>query len=138
MTLRRASLAACVLLLPLAATAAQMKPGKWQITTSTERPGLPYPMPPVSFTHCYTKEDVAKTEGIPTKSAEQKNCKVSDIKRVGDTITWKVACSGRHPLAGTGSMTIGSESYTAVTKYKMPNRQMTQRSSGKRVGNCDQ
>jgi hypothetical protein len=94
-------------------------------------------MPPVSFTHCYTKEDVAKTEGMPTKLAEQRNCKVSDIKRVGDTITWKVACSGRHPLTGTGSMTIGSESYTAVTKYKMP-QEMTQRTSGKRVGNCDQ
>jgi hypothetical protein len=35
-------------------------------------------------------------------------------------------------------MTIGSDSDTAVTKYKMPNQEMTQRSSGKRVGNCDQ
>jgi hypothetical protein len=42
----------------LFAASPDMKTGKWQVTMKMEMEGAPFPMPPVVYTQCITKDDL--------------------------------------------------------------------------------
>lgn len=46
-----------------------------------------------------------KGEAQPEKMSQDKNCKVTDQRKVGNTYTWKMACTGRDAMTGEGQMT---------------------------------
>jgi len=55
-----------------------MKPGKWEITTQMDMPGMQ--MPPRTFTKCVTKEDAANVENAIPRGRNDSSCKISDVK----------------------------------------------------------
>lgn len=46
-----------------------------------------------------------KGETQPEKMSQDKNCKVTDQRKVGNTYTWKIVCTGRDAMTGEGRMT---------------------------------
>ena len=129
-----------LIILPLGTALAEpdLNPGKWEITTKTEMvgvPGMAGMIPPVTHTQCLTKGEL-----VPQSVEASKECKISDIKEDGDTISWKMTCSGKNGhMEGTGSVTYKGDTMTGKINMVMKGAGMEIKNtiSGKRVGNCD-
>ncbi|HJW94388.1 MAG TPA: DUF3617 family protein [Thermoanaerobaculia bacterium] len=136
MNLRKLSLAAAALTLFALPTfaASPQKPGNWQITMEME--GTPVKMPPMTFTHCVTKEDTENPENAVPKGRQNANCKVSDFKVDGNKVSWSVKCEGKQPVDGHGELTFDGDSYSGWSKMKMGENEITTKMSGKRLGDC--
>lgn len=124
---------------PASAAPAAMQPGLWEITMKMEMPGMPIAMPPQTIQHCYTKKDLEDGKNTVPQS-EDKNCKITDYKIQGNTVTWSVICTGENAMSGSGTMTMAATSYSGMIKAKMKEggqtMEMTQRLAGKRLGEC--
>lgn len=136
MTIRRTLLA--VLVLALATTvfaASPQKPGKWQITMQMDMPGMPVKMPPVTTSHCVTEEDVKNAESA-VPQGPSKDCKVSDLKIEGNTVSYKIECP-KQKMSGSGKVTYSDESFDGVMKMQVRDQEMTTKMTGKYLGACD-
>jgi len=127
------------------ATAAQaetMKPGLWEITSQMSGGNMPK-MPAVSAAQrkqmeamgiklpgaagapmvvtakrCVSKEEAGKR--LPPQGEEDRNthCEQKDVKTSGNTVTWKIECTGARKMSGAGSMTWqGPERYTGESTF---------------------
>lgn len=122
----------------LGIAAPTMKPGLWEITTSMEGAGMPASMPPTKIKHCYRAEDLKDLRNtVPEKNS---NCKVSNWKESGNTVTWNMACTGEHAMTGSGRITYSGDSYAGTNKMTMSHggqkMTMSQKYNAKRVGDC--
>src|SRR5512135_2093179 len=82
------SVLACSILWGTAAFCApNLQDGLWEITTSTEMKGMPAGMmKPMTRTTCLTQKD-----SVPERPVKSE-CKMSDMKSTGNTVTWTVTC----------------------------------------------
>jgi hypothetical protein len=137
MKVRAIALVAGVLLLApvMAGAATPQKAGKWQVKMTTEIPGMPFKMPPITTTVCLTEEDVANPEKSLPKDPKS-DCKVSDYKIDGSTVSWTMACP-KQKITGEGSITYDSESYSGQMKMNMDGTEMSQKYEGKYLGTCE-
>lgn len=124
----------CALVVTFPAAAKNMKPGKWQISVQTEMPNAPVTPPPMSFTKCITPQEAQSNE--PPKMSRDNDCKVSDLKVDGNTVSWKVTCE-KMGATGEGSVTYNSDSYSGALKLKVHDMDMTTKFTGKYLGDCD-
>src|SRR5947208_9955421 len=115
-------IAAAALLVPLAAGAAPMKPGKWTVTMQMDMPGMPMKMPPMTFSKCVTKEEAENPQ--PPKQRQDADCKISDYKLDGNTVTWTMTCDKRN-MSGKGKITYSGESYDGSMQMKMGEQEMS-------------
>lgn len=154
-----------VLLAAFAAGNAQaMKPGLWEVTTQMSGDNMPK-MPALSeaqrrqmeargirmpagadgamrvaVKHCVTKEQAERRTPPQSDQDARNRCEQKDVKQSGNTVTWKVECSGERKMSGSGSMTFqGEEGYTGESVFTMqdPKRgpmTMRQNYSGKWLG----
>jgi len=125
-------LGAAALALPM--FAGPMKAGKWSMTIQTEMPGMPMKMPPVTVETCVTPEQAEHPE--PPKQRANSDCKISDYKLDGNTVTWKMVCAKQN-MTGDGKITYSGESYTGEMHMLMGEHEMSAKYTGKRVGDCD-
>ena len=132
--LRVAAMILVPLLWPLAAVAQDKE--LWEVTTKMDMPGMPMAMPAQIQRVCLSKarkddDLIPKTEG----------CRVSDVKRAGNKVTFNVACTGADPMAGAGEINSTPASYDGRMrlKGKMGDQtmEMSHTFSGKRVGDCN-
>lgn len=111
-------------------------PGKWEITTTTEMTGVPgMKIPPVTHTQCFEKGDI-----VPQSEEGSEECSVSDIRIDGNTVSWKIACSGQNGgMSGTGEATYAGDTMKGTMIMIMPGAGMkiTNTLRGKRIGSCD-
>ncbi len=128
----------------LAATAHAMKPGLWEITSQMSGGGMPaMPAMPeaqrkqmeamgikmpgaaggamsVVVKHCITKEQAEKRQPPQSDEDRKQKCEQKDVKTSGNTVTWKIECTGERKMTGTGSMTYqGEESYKGESTFTM-------------------
>jgi hypothetical protein len=131
------SMAAAVI---LTAQPSPMRPGRWEITMQMQMPNMPMQMPPTTTTQCVTEEQLKKdpSAGLPSGPQGPNACKVSDYKLVGDTVSWKMACSGPQAMNGDGEMTFKGDSYAGTMKMTSPQGAMSMKLAGKRTGECTQ
>jgi len=126
----------------LAATAHAMKPGLWEITSQMSGGGMPaMPAMPeaqrkqmeamgikmpgaaggpmtVAVKHCVTKEQAAKRQPPQSDEDRKQKCEQKDVKTSGNTVTWKIECTGERKMTGSGSMTWqGEESYKGESTF---------------------
>ena len=114
--------------------------GNWQVTMETQMPGMPTGMPPTTMTQCISKAEAAD----PTKMVPQgqgrgamSNCKATDYKASGNTVTWSVQCDGPNPVAAEGEFVYSGDTYASTMKMNMGRSGvMTMKTNGKRLGDC--
>ncbi len=116
--------------------AQQMREGKWEITVKAEMSGVPVPMPAQTMTVCID----AKNQGKPPIAADS-SCKFSNQKSSGNTMSWKMQCSGETKLSGDGVLTFNGDSYSGSANMKMDmgdGESMTMKNTyaGRRLGGC--
>lgn len=114
----------------------QLRPGLWEITMQNTRDGIAQQMPKLTpqqqaqmekmgikmpaaggmtIQTCLTKAQVERNEPPKPRDDARQKCEQTDFKRSGNTVRWKMVCSGEHPLSGTGSMTMQSpEAYSST------------------------
>lgn len=111
--------------------------GRWEVTMEMDMPNMPMKMPPMKTVQCVTKEQVDDPNQLP-KGAQEKNkdCKVSDYKVTGNTVTWTMTCTGKNAMTGTGEMTYSADSYEGSMKMKTATGEMAMKYTGKRLGDC--
>jgi hypothetical protein len=111
-----------------------MKPGKWEVTTQMDMPGMQ--MPARTFTKCVTKEEAENAENSVPRGRQDAACKLSDVKVEGNTISWKMNCPERQ-MTGEGKATYEGDTYTGEMHVKSADHEMTIKYTGKRLGDCD-
>ncbi|TET92310.1 MAG: DUF3617 family protein [Desulfobacteraceae bacterium] len=115
-----------------AASGPNMKEGLWEITTKTKMPGME--MPPMKHTQCITKNDL-----VPQSSQPGQECKITETKVIGNTVTWTMQCKTQDgEMKGTGKITYSGDSFEGTIIISMPqaNMKITTHISGKRIGDC--
>jgi len=125
---------AFVYLLPFTPFAsAQGSDDQYDVTMKMQMAGMA--MPPISQRLC-VKKGGSDGDFIP----RQENCRVSDTARTGSRLTFKIACAGSSPMAGTGDFTFSATGYNGQIrmKGKMEGQdvEMTQAIDARRVGGC--
>lgn len=112
-----------------------LKPGKWEITTETEMPGMPMQVPPVTHTQCMTLDDM-----VPQNSQSGQECQISNINVSGDTVTWTIVCTNQGgTMEGKGEICYKGDQMHGTMEMVMKGQgmRMTSRIKGRRIGNCD-
>ena len=115
-----------------AASGPNIKEGLWEITTKTKIPGME--MPPMKHTQCITKNDL-----VPQSSQPGQECKITETKVIGNTVTWTMQCKTQGgEMKGTGKITYSGDSFEGTIIISMPqaNMKITTHISGKRIGDC--
>jgi hypothetical protein len=129
-----AALVVMTAVMPAAAAENPQKPGKWKIAMQMEMPGIPIKIPPVNFEVCLTEEDLKDPQkSVPTDP--KSDCKVSDYKIDGDTVSWTMNCP-KQKMTGSGEITFDDESYTGSMKMKVGEQEMGTKYTGKWLGTC--
>jgi len=124
-------------LLPAAVLAADnaMQPGMWEYQMKMEMPGMPMQMPPQTFQHCMTKQDVDKGE-YGRNPRDKSDCKVANMKRDPGKVSYDVVCTGEHAGKGHFDFTMTPTTLTGGGTMDMEGHSMKQTFSAKRVGDC--
>jgi hypothetical protein len=90
-------------------------------------------MPGMKTNSCIAKDGAYK----PGDDKNNKNCTTTDYKVSGNTVTWKMKCTGKDAMTGSGEMTKTADAMKGVFKMATQGMDMTQTMDGKRVGTCD-
>ena len=109
-----------------------MNEGLWEITSEVKMPGMS--MPPSTHTQCITKDDL-----VPQKTQPGQECEVTNVQHKGNTVTWKMECSGQGgAMTGTGRITYNGDSFVGQIKMTIPGQSMkiTTHMKGRRIGDC--
>jgi hypothetical protein len=113
--------------------AAQGKDDLWETSSKIDMPGMPMAMPAQVNRVCLGKN--RKDEDLIPR---QENCRVTDSKRTGNRLTYRMECTGSDPAVIVGDLTLGNNSYEGQMKMTMTktNDTMNMALSGRRVGDC--
>jgi hypothetical protein len=107
----------------------------WDVTMKMEMPGMPMAMPAQTHQMCL-KKDRKGEDAIP----KQENCRTTDVRTVGNKVTFAMECTGKDPMTGRGEITSTPTAYDGRMQVKSTRRgeemEMTQTFSGKKVGAC--
>ena len=121
----------------IANAAPNMHQGKWEVTTKMEMQGMPMEMPPVKATVCLTDNDV-----VPQKAEKDQDCRMISSKVEGNTVTWVMQCRDKrgNTIDSKGKITYRGESFEGHAEMDMSGKDgrhhMSQKMSGKRIGDC--
>lgn len=106
----------------------------WNMTTRMEMAGMPGQTFP-------SQACMKKGQSQPDKMSQDKNCKVTDVRTVGNKTSWKVVCSGRDAMSGTGEITRTRDSMDGRIRLQGKSggetMDMTMVLSGKLAGGCN-
>jgi hypothetical protein len=110
--------------------------GEWEITSKMEMEGMPMVMPPVKTTMCLNTK-----EAVPQKPAKNQECKMISNKIEGNTVTWVMQCKGKYGTTDSkGRITYKGDSFDGKVIMNMTDeegtRKMTQKMTGRRIGDC--
>lgn len=132
----RAALSLAVLALACAPALAQEKGNEYEVTVKMEMKGMPMAMPPRTTKVCVAKN--GKDESyVPMRSGS--DCRITDSRKSGNTLSYKMECSGKDPIVGEGEVTYAADSYSG--RMHMVGKgeggfDMTQTYSGRKIGEC--
>ena len=113
---------------------ADIDPGNWEITATTELPGV---REPTSFkqTRCLTADD-ARDPSRLFGSSPGAGCQFVNRNDTGSVFTFEVACDLPQPVRGSGSVRYGRDSLDGELEIKIDNFATRSRISGRRLGGC--
>jgi hypothetical protein len=125
---------------PALARQSPIREGKWEITMEMDMPGMPMKMPPMTITQCITKEEAEDPSKLVPKNPQDKgsDCKMSDYKMTGSTISWTMKCETPEPMTGKGEITFSGDTYEGSMTMSTQRGDMAMKYKGKRLGDCSQ
>lgn len=115
-------------------------PGEyWEINSKMEIPGMPFAMPATTSKVCLAKGG----ENDPRNTSGDKDCQVTDVKTIGNKVSWKARCvHDGEVMTGKGEQTTTAKGYTG--KMQLSGKSggedvsMNMAFSGQRIGGtCD-
>jgi hypothetical protein len=116
---------------PLPAHAAADTGDLWEDTIEMNLPG--FPARPQVHKRCSARG----VDAVPMADKD-KHCTLSDVRRSGGTMAWKMSCAGNPPTTASAEMVYeGTERYRGTMTMNADGRTMTMKMSGKRIGECD-
>lgn len=121
------------------AAAPNVKEGLWEVTARVEEPKDRASTRPTTVQHCITEKDLQNPQKI-VPGGDAGSCEIKDQKTQGNVVSWTIACNGKTPMTGSGSITFSGMTYTGQSTLKV-NRSdgavnVTVRYDGKYVGPC--
>lgn len=93
------------------------KEGEWSVSYRMEVVGMPFPMPPITArkTMCLNKNNY-----VPDNSQQGQECKISDQKVNGNTVTWTMRCRAQErTIEGFGKITYQGDRYDGAMDAKL-------------------
>lgn len=130
----RTPLLALLAAVPAAALAAEPKaePGVyWEQTVEMQMMG--FSMPPQTAKVCMPK---AAWDRPPKAGDGDDNCQMTDVKRTGSRLQWKVKC--KDGTSGSGDMTYGPSTFQGTTTMNTGGQTVHMAMKGKKLGgDCD-
>ena len=111
-----------------------LKEGLWEITSKMEIPGMPVPMPPITFKQCMTNQNP-----VPNQSQSGQECLMKNIKTKGNTVSWNMVCDSQQgEMKSSGKITYKGDRFDGVVMMDMPGQgQMKMTMTGQRIGKCN-
>lgn len=102
---------------------------KWQVTASVEAMGMKMPgqTSTVCTTHAHDAPPIEKRD----------NCETYDVQRSGNTMSFKMRCTGREAMEGSGSITFSGDSYHGAMQASAGGHSMNMTWDGTKLGACD-
>lgn len=116
-----------------------MQEGNWEIETSMKMERMPFPMPPMKVTYCYTKKDMedgSKMRSTDGGAGKKNDCEMKDLVEKKNTASWKLVC--KDGTSGSAEATYKGDSYSVNMKmFDKSGREMINTSvNGSRLGDC--
>ncbi len=123
-----------ILLLAASPGFAQQGTGnRYRVTTKMEMVGMPFAMPARTSEVCGPKNGSGQAM-VP----HQDNCQVLDYKIIGTRSSFRMVCTGREAMTGTGEFEmLGSDGYRGKITVDVQGQQMLMNFDGKRIGDCN-
>lgn len=104
--------------------------GEWEMTSTMQMPGMQ--LPPTTSRICLTKENA-----VPADPQQNKDCRITEQQVTGDTVTWTMVCDGQGGKSTMhGTATYHGSSMESTVHMTTRGMEMTQHTTGKRVGPC--
>lgn len=108
----------------------------WEVSTKMEMAGMPFAMPGQTSKVCMQKGHEKDPNNAVPKNKDQ-DCEITESKVSGNKSSWKMKCSGKNPMTGSGEMIYGDGKYSGKMKMHSNDGDMTMAYDGKRVGTCN-
>jgi hypothetical protein len=131
-------LAALLLVPSLAAAAppasAEREPGvQWEQTVEMQMAG--FSMPAQTSKVCVPKKGMTDPPGSGRKDDK---CKVSNVRNVGNKMSWTMVCEGEEKMSGEGEIVQKPDGYDGKMTMRSAQGEMLMKLSGKKLtGDCD-
>lgn len=117
--------------------------GRWEITTKTTVEGMQMPMPAHTAKMCFTKDDVNSGDKTipkgPAASGSHK-CDTVEQNRSGNTIRYKIVCSGKEAMTISGEASYEKTSYQGKSQIESisggQKMKIVTEYKAKRLGEC--
>lgn len=122
------------------ALAADIKPGKWEVTQRVAGDQVPPGMDKEKKrSRCVTAEEAADIEETLRQNWMRNGCESPDTDWDGDTLEWSTQCqSGERTVQSSGTMTVESdEHYTTEITTGTAQGQLTIEAEARWAGPCD-
>lgn len=109
----------------------------WEVATEMSVPGMPAGM---KMPGGQTRNVCAKRGGGNERPpvSDNERCEMYDMKRSGNSWSWKMRCQGDPPTTGSGDIVYeGRDRYRGTINMDAGGQKMTMKLQGRRVGDCD-
>jgi hypothetical protein len=102
----------------------------WEQSVEMQMTG--FAMPAQTTRVCIPKKGIEE----PPRAGDDQKCRMSDVKRTGQRMTWKVRCEDG--TTGEGDITSTADSFAGTMTMRTEGQEMRMKVKGKRVGgDCD-
>ncbi|MDX1803512.1 MAG: DUF3617 family protein [Alcanivorax sp.] len=119
--------------------AMELKPGRWQQTTTLDAPNLPAKMRTQQSTDCISADDAADLKAALQHDWKANHCTLDNADESGNTLTWSASCQQANVKTRmTGTLKAkNSTHYSMDMKFSTPaGKTMTSHSDAKWVSEC--
>ena len=118
--------------------AADLQAGNWELSVTSQMPGMPQPIGPITQTRCLTEADARDPSRIVSPSSG--SCEFSNKRDSGSEMTFDITCSGQIPMRGSGVVRYGGQSFDAdlslTADYQEQKVVTSSKVTGRRLGGC--
>jgi len=124
-------------LIAIPSWALDFEPGRYEITSKIDMPGMPGAIPPQTIIQCMTDQDP-----VPNSSPENRDCKITNMQKTKTTVSWEMECIQQgQKMTSVGQMTYNGDTFKGTIQTNLGpnagNMKMTAVITGKRLSNCE-